>query len=288
MISTDRFCLNRKAAPSIKLDKTVKLVKGLGVPNIELRNDLYGAPDNSQILDGFSNAEAKDMISSNNINVETINAVGNMDKGSMLQENLKSLKEMLDMTKGLDLKNIIFCPVRSTEDKRSAAERKSEAIANVKKYSKVLKEYNVNGLIEPLGFTDSTLRTPWEAQDIIKESGVDNFKLVADTFHYYLANVTPQLFKEKVDVNYIGLVHLSSVFGNKKREELDDQDRYMLGDADIMKSAELAQMFEESGYKGLYAFEPFSDDLKQWDEAKVKNELLQSIKLVRDAESALV
>ncbi|AKP67876.1 sugar phosphate isomerase/epimerase family protein [Companilactobacillus ginsenosidimutans] len=288
MISTERFCLNRKAAPGIKLDKTLDLISSLGVKNIELRNDLYGAPDNSSIMDNMSNADVKAGLQKNNVSIETINAIGNMDKRSMVDENIKSLTEMLEMTKDLGLKNFVFCPVRSTDDTRSAEEKKSEAIANVKEYSKVLKKYNVNGLIEPLGFTDSSLRTPWEGQAVIDGAGVDNFKLVADSFHYYLANVTDQQFKEKVNIDYIGLVHLSSVFANKKRDDLDDQDRYMLGEDDVMQSAEHAQKIEASGYKGIYAFEPFSDDLKEWNEAKVKNELENSIKLVRDAENTLV
>lgn len=288
MISTERFCLNRKVAPGIKLEQTVSILKELGIPNIELRNDLYGSPDDSTILDGLNSDDAKDLFKSNRINIETINAIGNMDKRSLIDENISSLKEMLEMTKGMDLKNIVFCPVRSSTETRNPDQVKIEAIANVKEYSNVLKEYNVNGLIEPLGFTDSTIRTPWQAQEIIKESGVDNFKLVADTFHYYLANVTLEQFKELVDLNYVGLVHLSSVFANKKRDDLDDQDRYMLGGDDIMKSAELAQMFESSGYRGLYAFEPFSDDLKDWNEIKVKNELQQSIEMVCNAENELV
>ncbi|MFC6323877.1 sugar phosphate isomerase/epimerase family protein [Companilactobacillus baiquanensis] len=288
MISTDRFCLNRKAAPGVKLDETLEMISSIGVNNIELRNDLYGDPDNSSIMDSMSNSDVKIALNKNGVVIKTINAIGNMDKRSMVKENIESLTEMLEMTKNLDLKNFVFCPVRSTEDKRTSDEKKAEAIANVKDYSKVLKKYGVNGLIEPLGFTDSSLRTPWEGQAIIDEAGVDNFKLVADSFHYYLANITDKQFNEKVNIDYIGLVHLSSVFANKKREELDDQDRYMLGQDDVMQSAELAQKIEARGYKGIYAFEPFSDDLKEWDVTKAKEELENSIKLVRDAANTLV
>lgn len=132
-----------------------------------------------------------------------------------------------------------------------------------------------------MGFLDGTLRFPWEGQAVIDKAGVDNFKLVADTFHYYLANVTEIEFHNKVDVSYIGLVHLSSILDHKEREKLDDQDRYMLDEHDIMDSVQIAHDIEAAGYQGLYAFEPFSDDLKQYDEERVQEEISRSIELVQ-------
>ncbi|MCX0279517.1 sugar phosphate isomerase/epimerase family protein [Bombilactobacillus mellis] len=281
MIDISRFCLNRKAAPAITLDKTIPLVANLGIKNIELRNDLYGAPDNTTILDHLPDTKVKQLLDDNNVAIETINAVGNMDSREMIDTNLQSLKQMLEMTKNLNLRNIVFCPVRSQDDQRSAQQRQDEAVANVQDYSQLLKQYNVNGLIEPLGFLDGTLRFPWEGQAVIDKAGVDNFKLVADTFHYYLANVTETEFHNKVDVSYIGLVHLSSVLDHKEREKLDDQDRYMLDEHDIMDSVQIAHNIETAGYQGLYAFEPFSDDLKQYDEERVQEEISRSIELVQ-------
>lgn len=282
MISVDRFCLNRKAAPGVSLADTIRFVAKAGLQNIELRNDLYGAADNSTILDHLNGLDVKKLLGENDVSVETINAIGNMDKRDSIDENIASLTEMLEMSKDFNLKNIIFCPVRSNADSRSPQQRKSEAVQNVREYSKLLKKYQVNGLIEPLGFLDSTLRYPWEGQTVIEESSVDNFKLVADTFHYYLAGVTDEVFKQKIDPAYIGLVHLSAVTNNKSREQLDDQDRYMLSDNDVMHSARMANNIEKSGYKGLYAFEPFSDDLKKYSEEKAVTELLKSIKLVQN------
>ncbi|KRK33072.1 sugar phosphate isomerase/epimerase family protein [Loigolactobacillus bifermentans] len=281
MIAQNRFCLNRKVAPGISLTDTIPFVAKLGIPNIELRNDLYGAPDNQTILDQLDGATVAALLKKHQVSVETINAVGNMDQRALIDENLKSLTEMLELCKALPVKKIVFCPVRSQADRRSSAQRQAEAIANIKEYAQLLTKYQVNGLIEPLGFEDSTLRTPWDGQEIIRKAGVTNFKLVADTFHYYLANVTSQQFQEQVDVNAIGLVHLSGVPTMKARNRLDDQDRYMLDPADIMQSAAWARTFEAAGYQGIYAFEPFSDDLKQWQLDQVKQELEKSIALVQ-------
>lgn len=164
MIDISRFCLNRKAAPAITLDKIIPLVSNLRIKNIELRNDLYGAPDNTTILDHLPDTKVKQLLDDNNVAIETINAVGNMDSREMIDTNLQSLKQMLEMTKNLNLRNIVFCPVRSQDDQHSTQQRQDEAVANVQDYSQLLKQYNINGLIEPLGFLDGTLRFPWEVK----------------------------------------------------------------------------------------------------------------------------
>lgn len=282
MITVNRFCVNRKAAPKIYLKDTVTLLNGLGIQHLEVRNDLGTSVDNAMILDDIDGVKANKIFGDNNVSVETINAVGNMDLRSNVDDNIRSLTEMLDVTKNINLKNIIFCPARLSNDSRTLSQVKSETIANLKEYEKVLDKYGVAGLIEPLGFIDSTLRFPWDCQNVIQESGVTNFKLVADTFHYYLAGIDTEKFNSKVDVSCIGLVHLSSVLKNKPRDLMDDQDRYMLNDSDVMESIKIAHMIEDAGYSGLYSFEPFSVDLKQYSKQQIRDEILNSVNIAQN------
>ncbi|MBA1392429.1 hypothetical protein EQ500_00710 [Lactobacillus sp. XV13L] len=280
MLSYNDFCINRKAAPGLDLKDFIQMVADLGIKYIELRNDITGKVDNSAILDGYQPEEIKQLLDEKGIQVVDINAQGNMDLAEKLDENLTSLNQMIAIGKILGVKNILFCPVRDASDTRSDEQRRQGAIDNMKVYAKVLKENGMSGLLEPLGFVDATLQTPWLAQDIIKAAGVDNFKLVADNFHYYLANVTKEDFDTKVDPTMVGLVHLSSVVNDKPREELDDADRVMLEDNDIMHVVNHVKMFENSSYNGLYSFEPFSPDLYKWDAEKAKKEIIHSIDLI--------
>lgn len=280
MISYDEICINRKAAPGLDLKDFIKMVSELGIKNIELRNDITGKVDNSTILDEYSPEEIKKLLDKYNITVVDINAQGNMDDASKLDNNLKSLQEMIDIGKKLNVKNILFCPVRDKNDNRSDKQKRKEAVANMRVYSKILKENNMSGLLEPLGFQDSSLQTPWLAQDIIKEANVDNFKLVADNFHYYLASVSKDDFENKVDPKMVGLVHLSSVVEDKPKDILDDADRFMLSEDDVMNAVGHVEMFENSAYDGLYSFEPFSPTLYGWDSKKAKEEIIHSIDLM--------
>lgn len=280
MLSYDDFCINRKAAPGLDLKDFIRMVADLGIKYIELRNDITGIVDNSKILDNYQPEEIKDLLDEKGIQVVDINAQGNMDLVTKLDENITSLEEMIRIGRVLKVKNILFCPVRDENDSRTSEEKYQGAVNNMKAYSNLLRENGMSGLLEPLGFMDSSLRTPWQAQDVIKDAGVDNFKLVADNFHYYLANVTQKDFDTKVDPQMVGLVHLSSVINHKKREDLDDADRIMLDENDIMRADAHAKMFENSSYDGLYSFEPFSPELYKWDAKKAKKEIIHSINLI--------
>lgn len=283
MITIDNFCINRKVAPGLDLKEFIHMVGDLNIKYIELRNDISGKVDNSTILDGYSPEEIKRLLDEEGIRVVDINAQGNMDLDSNLDQNIKSLGEMINIGRILGIKNILFCPVRNKEDTRTNKEKYTQAVENIKVYSQLLKENNMNGLIEPLGFNDSSLKTPWLAQDIIKETGVDNFKLVADNFHYYLAGVSQEDFNSKVDPKMVGLVHLSSVLDKKSREELDDPDRLMPETGDIMNVFNHVKMFEDSPYDGLYSFEPFSPTLYDWNVEDAKRAITHSINLITNS-----
>lgn len=280
MLSYDDFCINRKAAPGLDLKDFIRMVADLGIKYIELRNDITGKVDNSTILDDYQPEEIKALLDEKGIQVVDINAQGNMDLAAKLDENITSLEEMIRIGRVLKVKNILFCPVRDENDSRTSEEKHQGAVSNMRAYSKLLKENGMSGLLEPLGFMDSSLRTPWEAQEVIKDAGVDNFKLVADNFHYYLANVTQADFDTKVDPQMVGLVHLSSVINHKNREDLGDADRIMLDENDIMHADDHARMFENSSYSGLYSFEPFSPGLYKWNAEKAKKEIVHSINLI--------
>ena len=70
----------------------------------------------------------------------------------------------------------------------------------------ILRERGLTGLVEPLGFPISSMRTKAEAIAAIEAAGgADVYKLMHDTFHHHLAGET-ELFPE-----WTGLVHISGV-----------------------------------------------------------------------------
>ncbi|HCW48025.1 MAG TPA: inosose isomerase, partial [Erwiniaceae bacterium] len=64
-------------------------------------------------------------------------------------------------------------------------------------------------------------------------------------------------------------------------EQLTDEERIMLSDGDVLNSVAQVKRLEQMGYRGVYAFEPFSSDLATWNEADIEREIRRSIELLQ-------
>ncbi|MDU7868241.1 MAG: TIM barrel protein, partial [Pantoea sp.] len=107
------------------------------------------------------------------------------------------------------------------------------------------------------------------------------FKLVLDTFHHHLYEQAEQEFPQGIEVEQIGLVHLSGVEDLRPTAELTDEERVMLSDGDVLNSVVQVKRLEMLGYKGIYAFEPFSSQLDSWTPAEIERQIRHSIELLQ-------
>jgi len=76
------------------------------------------------------------------------------------------------------------------------------------------------------------------------------------------------------------LVHLSGVNATRPADTLLDEDRIMLSEKDVLRSKEQVITLERLGYKGIYAFEPFSSTLNNWTAADVEKAINDSISYI--------
>lgn len=279
-VELSRFGLNRKAIPGRSLDEFFSFVQSLGIHDIELRNDMTDSNNASTIIDNGNVEDFKKLHDKYQMNILTFNAISLFNKPEKLQDNLKLLEEMCQLSNQIGNDAIIFCPDVDGNDKRTVTEKLDDAVHNLREYGKVLNKYHLNGLIEPLGFKDSTLRYPWEALRIIDYSGLTNFKIVVDTFHFYLAHITAEEFKNKVDIDKVGLVHLSGIDPIHEIREVQDQDRLFVSNEDILQNVEQVQLFEKLGYQGKYSFEAFSDSLINYSDQELSSAFKESVSLV--------
>ena len=267
-IEPGRFCLNRKIAPTLSIPRFFKLVQRLGLNKVELRNDMPGG----KVTDNLSHAEVKALAKQYELEIVTINAVYpfNQPDNALMVKAEGLLKDAL----GVGAKALVLCPLND-----GTAVSPQETVAAMKKLSPLFEKYGIQGLVEPLGFPVSSLRSAVQAQALIREAQVP-FSIVLDTFHHHLyENAGPEL--GEMDINRIGLVHLSGVEDPRPTAELTDDQRIMLSDGDVLKSVAQVQRLEKLGYQGIYAFEPFSDELESWSEADIEREIRQSIALLQ-------
>ncbi len=264
-ISSDRFCINRKIAPNLSINQFFTLVENLGLNKVEIRNDMKSG----SVTDHLGGDKVRELANQHALTIETINAVYPFNQLS--DEVLEKTRGLLNDARATGTKSLVLCPLND-----GTVISSEQTVAALKTLAPLFAEYGIAGLVEPLGFPQSSLRSAALAEQLIKQAGVP-FKIVLDTFHHHLYEGAEQDFAEGVDVNHIGLVHLSGVTDTRPVADLTDEERIMLSAEDRLQSKQQVQRLEERGYTGVYAFEPFSSVMDAWSEADIAREIRTSI-----------
>ncbi|CNE60455.1 TIM barrel protein [Yersinia kristensenii] len=271
-IAQDRFCINRKIAPNLSIESFFCLVKKCGLNKVELRNDMLSG----KVTDELSSAQLNALADEYEIEIVTINALQYFNLPEHRPALLKETENMLKQAKAINCRGVILCPNCSANDRRSAEQKEQDTVEALVLLAPLFKKYQVTGLVEPLGFEISSLRSHLLTQSIIRKSAAP-YKMVLDTFHYYLSDIAQAEFDAHIDINTIGLVHLSGVEEARLKHTLTDEDRIMLSEQDKLNSKQQVDNLERLGYQGIYAFEPFSSQLNTWSETDIEREIHQSI-----------
>lgn len=268
-IDPTRFCVNRKIAPALSIEEFFRLVNRLGLHKVELRNDMKGG----SVTDDLSHQQVRALAEQYGLEIVTINAVYPFNQVS--DDLLARAEGLLKDAHGIGAKALVLCPLN--DGTPIPAETTQAAIAQL---APLFAKYGIEGLVEPLGFPVSSLRSARLAQQLINNAGAP-FKIVLDTFHHHLYEGAEQDFTDGVDVNQIGLVHLSGVTDSRPTSDLTDEERLMLSEGELLKSVWQVQRLEKLGYKGVYAFEPFASEMDNWTAADIEREIRRSIELLQ-------
>jgi 2-keto-myo-inositol isomerase len=275
-IALDRFCINRKIAPNLDLERFFQLVNRCGLHNVELRNDM----PSGKVCDNLSDTQVNALAAKYGINIVTINALGMFNLLDDKTQLLDRAEALLGTAKAIHSKALVLCPHCSSADQRNDAQKQYDTLSALTLLAPLLQKYGIEGYVEPLGFGISSLRSSLLTQAIIRDSGAP-YKMVLDTFHHYLSDVDQAEFDGQIQVGQIGLVHLSGVEDPRDKGTLSDEERIMLSAQDRLESKKQVQNLERLGYQGIYAFEPFSSQLNSWTEADIEREIRQSIALLQ-------
>ena len=138
------------------------------------------------------------------------------------------------------------------------AAREAEAVA-LAALGPILRDRGLTGLIEPLGFEESSLRFKRTALDTVDAvGGGRSFALVHDTFHHHLAGEA-EMFPERT-----GLVHVSGVEDQGlDRAAMRDGHRVLVGRGDRLGNLEQIRALRRGGYAGPLSFEPFAPSIQE-------------------------
>mgnify|MGYP000710501638 CR=1 FL=1 len=268
-IELDRFCINRKVAPGLTLPAFFRLAKRLGINKVELRNDMYSG----NVTDNLSHARVSTLAEQHQLEIVSINALYPFNQ--LTPQLLERAEVLLQEANDLNAKAIILCPLN--DGTPVSVQETKQAFTLL---SAMFIEAGVEALVEPLGFPVSSLRSAHQTQQLIRETNVP-FRIVLDTFHHHLYEQAENEFALGIDVENIGLVHLSGVEDKRPAFELTDEQRVMLSKEDVLNNVSQVKRLEKMGYRGNYSFEPFSSSLADWDESQIEKSVRESIALLQ-------
>ena len=246
------FSLNHMTAPRLDCRRFLDLAASLGCVGVELRDDLAD----------------KKLSSANFFDGEAPEAIGGYARSKGLRllglseaygfntwnEAMRAKVQLLiDQAKASGAESISLIP-RNDAPAWSDAERLAALRGAIAAILPMLEKADMVALIEPLGFTTSSLRSKSETVEAIEAvGGRGRFKLVHDTFHHHLAG-GGRIFPE-----HTGIVHISGVVDPAlKPEEMQDGHRILVDARDRLGNIAQIRALMDAGYSGAFSYEPFS------------------------------
>ncbi len=244
-----RFAINHISAPKLPLAEFFAMCRRLGVSEVEIRNDI---PD---VLGTMSAAAVRAEAAAQGITILSINALYpfNLWSGDLPDRALR----MADYAAECGAQALVMCPLN--DGQKVAHSRVVEALDAM---TPILKTRGLTGLVEPLGFPISSLRTKAEAIAAMTEADEDGtYLLMHDTFHHHLAGET--VFYP----NRTGLVHISGVTDPAVAvDDMLDAHRVLVDGADRLENIEQIRALQAGGYAGPFSFEPFAQQVHNLDD----------------------
>ncbi|MEA3537047.1 TIM barrel protein [Rhizobium sp. CC-YZS058] len=259
-----RFAINHITAPGLSLEEFFRAALALGLTEVEIRNDL---PD---IVDTMTPESVRAAAEKAGVTIVSINALYpfNVWSGDLPRKALA----LADYAAAAGAKALVMCPLN--DGTPVAFEDLVSALVAMKP---ILEERGLIGLVEPLGFPISSLRTKAEALRAIDEAdGEGVYKLVHDTFHHHLAGET-EFFPERT-----GLVHISGVVEPQVAvDDMLDAHRVLVDARDRLENVEQIRVLVEAGFLGPFSFEPFAEEIHRL--ADPESAVRDSMRHVTDA-----
>ena len=270
-----QFALNHITAPRLTSKEFIDLAERLGCTGVELRNDLADKKlADRAFFDGRDPLEIASYAQAKHIRLLGLSEVYGFNRWS---ESIRLKVELLiQEAKTSGAESISLIPSNDGKAETDDA-RLSDLRFALSQILPLLKRTNLIALVEPLGFTTSSLRRKHEAVEAFEAVGGEaHYKLVHDTFHHHLAQET-EFFPEAT-----GIVHISGVVDPKLSvEQMNDEHRILVTSEDRLGNiAQIAKLLC-SGYKGAFSYECFAPSVHA--NADLEHDLKATFAFMQDA-----
>jgi 2-keto-myo-inositol isomerase len=277
MIDLSRFALNRILCPRLELEDFFRLTADLQLGKVELRNDLPGG----RILDELPPERVVELSNRYGVQIITINALQKFNVASLRCQLIDELRGLIGVARSIRCPALVLCPNNDITDSREADQIRTDTVAALKAFAPMFADSDIIGLVEPLGFRESSLDSVAAAMEMIEEAGNTNYRIVHDTFHHRLGPDTEEILNLKYDIAFTGLVHVSGVETEMPLEQYRDGQRGLVGPADKLDSRGQINLLLRLGYRGDISYEPFSEEVQNLSVNELDRELADSLRYLR-------
>ena len=271
-----QLAINRMLCPRMEVAGFLQLAADVGLEQVELRNDLPGWGE----IDQLGGERFRRLAERLGVRVVTINAVQKFNSPAHRESAAAESARLIALARAIGCDAVVLCPNNDPADDRTASQAYSDTVQSLRVLGPIFATGGVTGLVEPLGFPESSLDSLLTAQRAIAESGA-NFRLVYDTFHHYLGPDDARAVERNLDISLVGMVHASGVRRDRLKPDLRDEDRGRVDHDDAIGNREQIARLRRLGYAGPVSLEPFAPDLATLSRDELKRTLERSLGLLQ-------
>lgn len=227
------------------------LARDLGCIGVEVRNDL-GRP----LFDGIDPAEAGAMARERGLRLLGMSEVYGFNAWS---EDIRAkVSTIIAAAKASGAETISLIPLNDGTQTGNG-ERQANLRIALKEILPMLEAADMVGLVEPLGFSRSSLRSKEELVTVIEAlDAAGAYRLVHDTFHHTLAGSGPY-FPE-----HTGIVHISGLADPAPGvDRMEDEHRVLVDERDRLGNLDQIRALIDAGYDGAFSYECFAPEIHE-------------------------
>ncbi|MEX0351054.1 MAG: TIM barrel protein [Paracoccaceae bacterium] len=246
-----QFGLNHMTAPHLNARDLLSLAAGLGCTGVEFRNDLDGA-----LFQGETAEDIGAAARAANLRILALSEVKAFNSNA--RDALPAALALMQSASACGAEGVALIPqVANAPIPR--AEHRHMLRAALETLLPPLEAHGLTGLIEPLGFANSTLRFKEDVVSVLNDMNRPAcFGIVHDTFHHHLSG------EDDVYADATALVHVSGVTNPAlSAEEMTDAHRVLVDADDRLGNLTQLRALRAAGYDGPVSFEAFAPEIHQ-------------------------
>ncbi len=235
--------------PHLNALELLGLAANLGCVGIELRNDL-GRP----LFDGATPTDFGAAARDAGLRILALAEVKAFNANP--QDKLETAQSLIKTAGACGAEGVALIPHVAGGEVDRAMQRTALRTA-LEILQSVLEDHDMMGLIEPLGFTNSSLRFKEDVVAVLDDLNRPAcFKIVHDTFHHHLAG------GGAVYADLTALVHISGVTDPAPTvAQMTDAQRVLVDADDRLGNITQLRALRFAGYTGPASFEVFAPEI---------------------------